>query len=349
MHDFSYKMSVRLKLQRGIIDTEVLIKNLQNGNRRALARAITCVESTRKDDFEEARRILQSILPQTGNSIRIGITGVPGVGKSTFIEALGQQLIKMEHKVAVLAVDPSSPYTGGSILGDKTRMQELSKNPHVFIRPSPAGTTLGGVSRKTRESILMCEAAGYDVIIVETVGVGQSEYEVASMVDFFLLLMLPNAGDALQGIKRGILELADLVLVNKSEGDNRVQARTAASEYKNALHLTRPKYLDYATDVLLCSALSSEGIAEAWTHISDYIQQLKQDGLFDKNRNEQKLQWARRLTEEILLTEFWNSEQTRTNWEKLSGQIRDNHMDPVDASFELARFAFDKSKTRREK
>ena len=218
-----------------------IVAGVKTGNIRSLAKAITLVESRSPDHSLAATTLLDELLPASGNSIRIGISGVPGVGKSTFIEAFGLHLTALGHKVAVLAVDPSSQLSGGSILGDKTRMEELSRDPRAFIRPSPAGDTLGGVARKTRETMLVCEAAGYDVIIVETVGVGQSEITVASMVDFFLLLQLPNAGDELQGIKRGVMEIADAILINKSEGDNRPRAELARQQYVNALHMLKPK------------------------------------------------------------------------------------------------------------
>lgn len=265
-------------------------------------------------------------MPFTGNSLRIGITGVPGVGKSTFIEVLGSFLSSLNHKVAVLAVDPSSPYSGGSILGDKTRMQELSKLDSVFIRPSPTAGTLGGVSRKTRETILLCEAAGYDIILIETVGVGQSEYEVASMVDFFLLMLLPNAGDGLQGIKRGIMELADLIVVNKADGEYQKRAHTAAGEYKGALHLTRKKYADYETAVLTCSALEGAGIEEIWDSLTCYINDLKKDGIFQENRNRQLIEWAKKLTEELLLADFWKKEIIQKKWHDCQSDLRNNKL-----------------------
>lgn len=317
------------------IEKKKLIEELHKGNRRALARAITLVESTRKVDFDASQEILQSILPFAGNSIRIGITGVPGVGKSTFIEALGSHLSSIGHKVAVLAVDPSSPYSGGSILGDKTRMQELSKLDSVFIRPSPTGGTLGGVSRKTRETILLCEAAGYDIILIETVGVGQSEYEVASMVDFFLLLLLPNAGDGLQGIKRGIMELADLIVVNKADGAYQKKAQLAAGEYQGALHLTRRKYAEYETAVLTCSALESKGIKEVWEELTSYVKRMKEDGLFDRNRNSQLIEWTKKLTEELLLTDFWKSDSTKTNWNQFQTDLRDGKITAWQAGIKL--------------
>ena len=231
------------------------LEQILQGNRRAIAKAITLLESTRPESFEQGQELLESLLPHAGKALRIGITGVPGVGKSTFIEAIGLFLIKQGHRVAVLAVDPSSQLTGGSIMGDKTRMNELAQHPHAFIRPSPSSGILGGVARKTRETMLICEAAGYDVVIVETVGVGQSETMVASMVDLFLLLMLPNAGDELQGIKKGVLELADLVVVNKSDGEQETLAKTAQSEYRKALHLlpSSKKFMDTANFALQCS------------------------------------------------------------------------------------------------
>ncbi len=314
-----------------------LTEGILGRKRRALAQAITLAESTRKDDMALSQQVLQSLMPHTGNSVRIGITGVPGVGKSTFIESLGSHLTEKDHRIAVLAVDPSSPYTGGSILGDKTRMQNLSRMEQVFIRPSPTAGTLGGVSRKTRESMLLCEAAGYDVIIVETVGVGQSEYEVASMVDFFLMLMLPNAGDSLQGIKRGIMELADYLLVNKADADQLKRAKAAEREYKNALHLLRPKYSGYTTETALCSALENQGIAEAWEHVSDYIARLKNDGHFNRNRKQQLVHWTRRLTEDLLLSDFWDREETKNSWKSLITQIEQGNTTPVIAGRELVK------------
>ncbi|MFW6348300.1 MAG: methylmalonyl Co-A mutase-associated GTPase MeaB [Cyclonatronaceae bacterium] len=306
-----------------------LTHGILNGKRRALAKAITLTESTRPADMEAAQQVLQAVLPETGNALRIGITGVPGVGKSTFIEAFGTHAAALGKRIAVLAVDPSSPYTGGSILGDKTRMQQLSGRPEVFIRPSPTAGTLGGVSRKTRESILLCEAAGYDIIIVETVGVGQSEYEVASMVDFFLMLMLPNAGDSLQGIKRGIMELADLILVNKADGPQRKKAQAAARDYMNALHLVRPKYPGYTTEIKLCSALEKTGIEEAWEHLHGYIAQLRADGLFAKNRRQQLIHWTQRLTEELLLSRLWSSPAVGESWQQQLDAIRSGKTTPV--------------------
>lgn len=269
------------------------------GNRRALAKAITLSESKLDDHREQAQQLLEKVLPHTGNSIRIGITGIPGVGKSTFIEAFGQHLIAQGHKVAVLAVDPSSPITGGSILGDKTRMELLSQQDNAFIRPSPSGGALGGVAQKTREAMLLCEAAGYNVILVETVGVGQSEYEVAGMVDFFLVLMLPNAGDELQGIKKGILELADAIAVNKADGDNRPMALQTKRHYENALHILQHSNF-WKPQVTLCSALEGGNIAEIWQLIEEYKEKSIEAGHFDQNRLGQNQKWMWRLVHELI-------------------------------------------------
>jgi LAO/AO transport system kinase len=264
---------------------------IRQGDRRALARAITLIESTRADHRARAEELLAELLPHTGNSIRIGISGVPGVGKSTFIEAFGLHVIGQGHKVAVLAVDPSSQRTGGSILGDKTRMEELTRNTSAFIRPSPSGGTLGGVARRTREAMLACEAAGYDVVIVETVGVGQSETAVSDMVDLFMLLLLPGGGDELQGIKKGIVELADLIVVNKADGALINAARHAVAEYRHALALLRSPSKDWKVPVLTCSAATRLGIPEIWETIGRYRATLSASGALDTRRAEQARAW----------------------------------------------------------
>ena len=245
---------------------EKMAEGVRTGNIRSLAKAITLIESRNPDHAQDAETLLNMLLPDSGKAIRIGISGVPGVGKSTFIEALGLQLLKRGHRLAVLAVDPTSQLSGGSILGDKTRMEMLARETNAFIRPSPSGDTLGGVARKTRETMLLCEAAGYDVIVVETVGVGQSEVTVASMVDFFLLLQLANAGDELQGIKKGVMEIADAIVINKAEGKNRPAAELARSQYKSALHLMKPKNSRWQVPTMLCSALTGEGIRRSLDH-----------------------------------------------------------------------------------
>ncbi len=274
-----------------MIKIQDIADGVRAGNVRALAKAITLIESRNLDHSLAATTLLDQLLSATGNSIRIGISGVPGAGKSTFIEAFGMSLLSQGHKVAVLAVDPSSQISGGSILGDKTRMEELSRQADAFIRPSPTGGTLGGVARKTRETMLLCEAAGYDVIIVETVGVGQSEITVASMVDFFLLLQLPNAGDELQGIKRGVMEIADAIVVNKAEGDNRPRAELARQQYANALHMLKPKSPNWQVPALLCSALHNEGIAEVWNTIEAFRAGMQQSGEFEDKRRVQASDW----------------------------------------------------------
>lgn len=278
-----------------------LAQGVLAGNRRALARAITLIESTRADHREAAEALLHQLLPHAGRSVRIGITGVPGAGKSTFIEAFGLHVVEKGHRLAVLAVDPSSPRTGGSILGDKTRMEELSRDERAFIRPSPSGCTLGGVARRTREAMLVCEAAGYDVIVVETVGVGQSETAVADMVDMFLLLLVPGGGDELQGIKKGIVELADAVIVNKADGDLAQAANRAARDYKNALHLLAPTNAAWTVPVLTCSALEQAGIDKVWDSVGSYRQAMEGCGAFAGRRSTQARAWMWNEVAETLM------------------------------------------------
>ncbi|MFN3997184.1 methylmalonyl Co-A mutase-associated GTPase MeaB [Algoriphagus sp.] len=267
------------------------LKGVKAGNRVILSQAITLVESTLESDQNLASELVQSLLPETGNSIRIGITGVPGVGKSTFIEAFGKMLLDQGKKVAVLAIDPSSQLTKGSILGDKTRMETLSADKRAFIRPSPTGSTLGGVTGKTREAMLLCEAAGFDVILVETVGVGQSETAVKNMVDFFLLLMLAGAGDELQGIKKGIMEMADALVINKADGDNLSMAKKARVNYETALHLFPLADKNWSPKVLLASSTESEGLEEVWNLVQKYLDQMKGNGFWETNRAAQRLNW----------------------------------------------------------
>lgn len=273
---------------------------LRRGNRRALAKAITLVESKLDTHRQQAQLLLEQVLPHTGNSIRIGITGIPGVGKSTFIETFGLYLIGLGKKVAVLAVDPSSPIAGGSILGDKTRMEELSRRDEAFIRPSPSEGTLGGVAQHTRETMLLCEAAGYDVILVETVGVGQSEYEVASMVDFFMVLMLPNAGDELQGIKRGIMELADALVINKADGESLNLAQRTRSHYQSAMNLLRHTSF-WTPRVLTCSAAEKKNIDAVWGMISDFEIDARKNGSLLSKRSKQAKEWMHKLIHEMLM------------------------------------------------
>jgi LAO/AO transport system kinase len=279
--------------------SEIDLELLRQGNRRALAKAITLVESKLDSHREQAQLILEELLPATGNSIRIGITGIPGVGKSTFIERFGLHLISQGKRVAVLAVDPSSPLAGGSILGDKTRMEELSRSEQAFIRPSPSAGALGGVAQKTRETMLLCEAAGYDVILVETVGVGQSEYQVAGMVDFFMVLMLPNAGDELQGIKKGIMELADALVINKADGESVNLAQQTMRHYKNAMHLLRHNSF-WTPQVMTCSSLDNTNIDSVWGMIVNYQVDAKKNNVFFEKRISQNQQWMQNLLFEML-------------------------------------------------
>ena len=289
------------------ITVNQLVSGITSGNITALSRAITLIESTNPSHSKKATDIINQSLPHANNSIRIGITGVPGVGKSTFIEAFGMHLTSLGKKVAVLAVDPSSSLSKGSILGDKTRMEDLVKNENAFIRPSPSGNSLGGVARKTRESIILCEAAGFDTIIIETVGVGQSETAVHSMVDFFLLLKLAGAGDELQGIKRGIIEMADAIVINKADGENVKAAKLAKVEFNRALHLYPQKESDWSPKVSLCSALNREGIPEVWSMIEDYKKTTSKNHYFEDHRNNQNKFWLLQTIEDRLKSNFYNS------------------------------------------
>lgn len=277
---------------------------LQN-NRVVLSRAITLVESTLPDDQEMAERLLERVLPYTGNSLRIGITGVPGVGKSTFIEAIGAYIIEQSNRLAVLSVDPSSQVSGGSILGDKTRMETLSRNPHAFIRPSASGQSLGGVHTRTREAMLLCEAAGYNVVFIETVGVGQSETSVKEVTDFFLLLMLAGAGDELQGIKRGIMEMADALIITKADGDNVQASKIAKVQYQNALHLFPAAESGWIPQVATCSSSTGEGLERVWELIKQFENHTKVKGSFQKQRQKQNLSWMYEAIEWNLVESFY--------------------------------------------
>lgn len=300
----------------------MLEKGLLAGDRAQLSRAITLIESRQAQDQALAQTLLQHLLPHTGRSRRIGITGVPGVGKSTFIEAFGCLLCENDLQVAVLTIDPSSQRSGGSILGDKTRMERLSREPKAFIRPSPAGETLGGVARKTREALLLCEAAGFDVTIVETVGVGQSETALRSMVDFFLLLMLPGAGDELQGIKRGIMELTDTVFINKADGDNIARAELAKGEYTMALHYMAPATREWTTPVMMGSALMGLGIKELWDVIDRFYATLEPKGVIAERRQDQSLAWLTDLLRDAVMRRFLEKPQVRERLQAVQQQLR---------------------------
>ena len=311
------------------------VKGILEGNRTILSRAITMIESENPTHIVMAQTIIERCLPHSGNSLRIGITGVPGVGKSTFIESFGGMLTAEGHKLAVLAIDPSSERTKGSILGDKTRMETLSVDPNAFIRPSPSGSALGGVARKTRESIILCEAAGFDVIIVETVGVGQSETVVKSMVDFFLLLMLAGAGDELQGIKRGIMEMADALVINKADGDNLPKAKGAASQYRAALKLFPKNDNGWDVPVEVCSARECFALDKVWQIIQDFVTLTKGNGSFERTRNEQLINIFYHWIEYTLHNRFYNNEATQARIEELIPMIQEKKISPYAAAAEL--------------
>jgi LAO/AO transport system kinase len=293
------------------MDADLLIKGILAGDRVQLARAITLVESRAQKHFSSARKVIQHILPHSGGSIRIGLTGVPGCGKSTFIEAFGKMLCEQGWKVAVLAIDPSSSVGGGSILGDKTRMETLCREENAFIRPSPTGDNLGGVTTSTRESLLMCEAAGYDVVIVETVGVGQNETAVRTMTDFFLLLEIVGGGDDLQRIKKGVIELADLIVVNKADGQNRIPAQQTATAYAHMLEIVQPFTPGWKPQSMACSALENEGIDPIWKVICEFREQMTASGVFQKRRSEQNIDWFRSLVRKALMQRFTSENSQR--------------------------------------
>ena len=323
------KLKAKRKSKR---DTQDLINQLLDGNITALSQAITIIESKHTKHQEQAHQIVKACLPHANKSVRIGITGVPGVGKSTFIEAFGNYLTAQDKKVAVLAVDPSSSLTKGSILGDKTRMESLVKNENAYIRPSASGESLGGVARKTRETITLCEAAGFDTIIIETVGVGQSETAVHSMVDFFLLLKLAGAGDELQGIKRGIIEMADAIAINKADGDNLKAAKLAKVEFNRALHLYPAKASNWQPKVTLCSGLQNEGIAEIWKVIEEYLEITKSNNYFSSKRNEQNKYWLIQTIEEQLKSDFFNHPTIKIELQKQLALIEANKTTPFVAA-----------------
>ena len=325
---------IRNKRTGGLDPIDVL-EAIRSGNRGALGQAITLLESAKAEDKKIATELLQLALPYSGQSVRIGITGVPGVGKSTFIEALGIRLIEDGHRLAVLAIDPSSQKSKGSILGDKTRMEKLSANQNAFIRPSPTAEALGGVARKTREAIILCEAAGYDTLFIETVGVGQSEIAVKSMVDCFLLLMLAGAGDELQGIKRGIMEMADILAITKADGDNLKRSQQARSAFANALHLFPPSESGWIPEVLTCSSYEMTGIAQVWETIEKFTNHLKLKGHFERNRQEQDLNWFRESLRENMMDKFYASEKVRQLIPLLEAKIRNGEISPFTAAAEL--------------
>ena len=313
------------------------VEGVLSGDRMKLSRAITMVESNAMKHFDMAQEIVQRLLPHTGKAVRIGITGVPGAGKSTIIEALGTKLCKEGHKVAVLAVDPSSSVTGGAILGDKTRMEQLSREPNAFIRPSPAGGTLGGVSRKSRETMLLVEAAGYDVVLVETVGVGQSETTVRSMVDFFLVVVLTGAGDDLQGVKKGVIELADAILVNKADGDNKQRALVTRADYEQILHYLRPATQGWKTKAYTCSAYTGEGISEIWDVMMEYCEQMRKTGQLEERRQQQNLTWVKEMADDYFRNMLYKNPSIAGPREAIEQKVLSGEMAPTKALTEIVR------------
>jgi LAO/AO transport system kinase len=318
-----------------LLTVDDYVDGVLSGNRTILARAITLIESGSRLHEAQAQEILHRLLPHTGRARRIGITGVPGVGKSTFIESFGCLLIERQHQLAILAIDPSSIRSGGSILGDKTRMERLSREPAAFIRPSPAAGSAGGVARRTRETMLLCEAAGFDTIIVESVGVGQTEIALRSMVDFFLLLMLPGAGDELQGIKKGIVELADAILINKADGDNRMRAEQSRLEHDAALHYLQPATPGWKTEVKLCSGLHGEGLAEIWERIEQFYRELEPKEVITRRRQQQALDWLEDIVQEELRRRFHHDAQVQARLPEIHDALLRGEMTPVRAAREL--------------
>ena len=320
------------KKRKNLPEVQELINGIFEGNVASLSRSITLVESTSPNHLKKANAVIKACLPKANKSIRVGITGVPGVGKSTFIEVFGKHLTSLGKKVAVLAIDPSSSLSKGSILGDKTRMEELVKDPNAFIRPSASGESLGGVARKTRETIILCEAAGFDTIIIETVGVGQSEIAVSSMVDFFLLLKLAGAGDELQGIKRGIIEMADAIVVNKTDGDNVKQANIAKVEFNRALHLYPKKESSWQPKVLTCSALNNNGIDDIWKMISEYKNLTQENNYWTTKRNQQNRYWLIQTIENQLKENFFNRELVKKELKQQLERIEQHKTTPFAAA-----------------
>lgn len=322
------------------LSVDSYVAGILNRNRVVLSQAITLIESRLPADRILAQQVLEHILSHTGNSLRIGITGVPGVGKSTFIEAFGQHITSLEKTIAVLTIDPSSQRSGGSILGDKTRMDTLSHNPLAYIRPTAAGGSLGGVAHRTREAMLLCEAAGFDLILIETVGVGQSETLVRSMTDFFLLLMLAGAGDELQGIKKGIMEMADAIAITKADGTNRAVAERAVSEYRNALHLFPAAESGWIAPVLTCSAQENTGIVELWDMIQRYESQTRHNGFFGINRQNQNLDWLKSYVRQELEERFLNHPQIREQWLTTQHTVQQGRELPLAAAERLLNLFF---------
>ena len=324
------------------LTTAEYIDGILRGDITVLSQAITLIESSNPDHYAQAQQIIEGCLPHAGRSIRIGITGVPGAGKSTFIEAVGNMVTRLHHRLAVLAIDPSSERSGGSILGDKTRMGTITANPDIFIRPSPSAGSLGGVARKTRETIVLCEAAGFDVIFIETVGVGQSEPAVHSMVDMFLLLQISGAGDELQGIKRGIMEMADMMVITKADGENIHKAELARTQFQGALHLFPTPESAWRPKVYTCSAVAATGLEEVWKGIEEYIDHIERNGWFRRNRNRQNKYWMYETINDALRNSFYHNPQIEARIGELERLVLDEKVSSFIAAKELLELYFDR-------
>lgn len=331
-----------VKRKRRVLSTDEYVEGILAGNITILSQAITLIESNNPTHYEQAQEIIERCLPYAGKSVRIGITGVPGAGKSTFIEAIGNMVTSLRHKLAVLAIDPSSERSGGSILGDKTRMETICSNPDVFIRPSPSAGSLGGVARKTRETIVLCEAAGFDVIFIETVGVGQSETAVHSMVDMFMLLQISGAGDELQGIKRGIMEMADIMVITKADGENIHKAELARTQFQGALRLFPVPESDWRAKVYTCSSLAGTGLEEVWKGIEEFLDHTQANGYFQHNRNRQNKYWMYETIHEALRSSFYRNPQIESRIGELEQAVLDDRISSFIAAKELLELYFKK-------
>ena len=331
-----------VRKKRRKLTTDEYVAGILEGNITTLSQAITLIESNNPDHYAQAQEIIERCLPHSGKSVRIGITGVPGAGKSTFIEAVGNMVTSLHHKLAVLAIDPSSERSGGSILGDKTRMESIVHNPDVFVRPSPSAGSLGGVARKTRESIILCEAAGFDVIFIETVGVGQSETAVHSMVDMFLMLQISGAGDELQGIKRGIMEMADMMVITKADGENVHKAQLAKAQYQNALHLFPLPESQWRAKVFTCSSVDKVGLEEVWNGVEEYLEHIEANGYFQSNRNRQNKYWMYETINETLKNNFYRNPAIEACIESVEQHVLDAKLSSFIAAKELLDIYFGK-------
>lgn len=324
-----------VRRKRRVMTTDEYVAGILEGNITILAQAITLIESNNPTHYAQAQEIIERCLPHSGKSVRIGITGVPGAGKSSFIEAVGNMVTSFNHKLAVLAIDPSSERSGGSILGDKTRMESICHNPNIFVRPSPSAGSLGGVARKTRETIVLCEAAGYDVIFIETVGVGQSETAVHSMVDMFMMLQISGAGDELQGIKRGIMEMADMMVITKADGENVTKAELAKAQYQGALHLFPLPESEWRPQVYTCSSLEGTGLEEVWQGVEQYLQHIELNGYFMANRNRQNKYWMYETINETLKSSFYNNPEIEAKMAEVEQRVLDAKLSSFIAAKEL--------------